>query len=102
MSIDRRKFLGMGAVLGAASVAYGRDALQAEAPTPAEIEGPRGCIELVTQMYFPDVKLNEKDRLLQSKSAEERAMMIASHNGHTEKSERILSYNIVLKKSLKK
>jgi len=37
----------------------------------------RGYVELVTQMYFPGEALNEKDRLLGGKTAEERALMIA-------------------------
>jgi protocatechuate 3,4-dioxygenase beta subunit len=37
----------------------------------------RGYIELVTQMYFQDHPLNEKDKLLKRKSADEQALMIA-------------------------
>ncbi|MDX1683239.1 MAG: protocatechuate 3,4-dioxygenase [Phycisphaeraceae bacterium] len=37
----------------------------------------RGYVELVTQMYFPDEPLNEKDRLLQRKSDAEQSLMIA-------------------------
>ena len=35
-------------------------------------------MELITQMYFPNHPLNKSDSLLNQKSSEERAMMIAS------------------------
>jgi len=38
----------------------------------------RGYVELVTQMYFPDHELNDVDRLLQRKPADERPLMIAT------------------------
>lgn len=53
----------------------------------------RGHPELITQMYFPNNALNEKDTLLNNKSASERTLMIAkevSNNPYT------LEYTIVL------
>ncbi len=38
----------------------------------------RGFVELITQMYFPGHPLNEPDRLLERKGAEERELMFAS------------------------
>jgi protocatechuate 3,4-dioxygenase beta subunit len=38
----------------------------------------RGFVELVTQMYFPGHKLNDSDRLLKRKTAEQQKLMIAS------------------------
>lgn len=37
----------------------------------------KGFVELITQMYFPDSELNESDRLLKRKSAEEQKLMVA-------------------------
>jgi protocatechuate 3,4-dioxygenase beta subunit len=37
----------------------------------------KGYVELTTQMYFPDHKLNQVDRLLQRKTKQEQALMIA-------------------------
>jgi protocatechuate 3,4-dioxygenase beta subunit len=37
----------------------------------------RGYPELITQMYFPEMELNSKDRLLLSKRPEQRELMIA-------------------------
>lgn len=37
----------------------------------------RGYVELITQMYFPGQELNDKDLLLQRKSAKEQKLMIA-------------------------
>lgn len=36
-----------------------------------------GYVELITQMYFPDQKLNQSDLLLQRKSREEQKLMVA-------------------------
>lgn len=39
----------------------------------------KGYIELTTQMYFPDHPLNQVDRLLQRKTKQEQALMIAKN-----------------------
>lgn len=54
-----------------------------------------GYVELITQMYFPDHRLNEKDLLLQSKSTEEKSLMIASL---ISKNPETYRYNISLRK----
>jgi protocatechuate 3,4-dioxygenase beta subunit len=53
-----------------------------------------GFEEVITQMYFPDQDLNAVDRLLQSKSAAEQAMMVAKADP---KATDQLHYDIVLK-----
>lgn len=54
-----------------------------------------GYRELTTQMYFPEQALNQKDLLLQQKSAAEQAAMTAKHTG--QQGELIVyEYNIVL------
>lgn len=59
----------------------------------------RGYLEVTTQMYFPDQQLNDVDRLLQSKSAEEQAVMIAAQIGTKEDGQKLLSYHIVLEQA---
>jgi len=54
-----------------------------------------GYEELVTQMYFPHQSLNDVDRLLQSKSTAEQAMMVAQADP---KDASLLRYDIILKK----
>lgn len=56
----------------------------------------KGYVEVTTQMYFPDEKLNEKDRLLNRHSKEEQAVMIAQKD---EKAADTLRYQIVLEKA---
>ncbi len=53
----------------------------------------RGFVELVTQMYFPDHPLNEKDRLLQRKTEAEQPRMMATQ---TADAPRTFRYEIVL------
>jgi len=53
-----------------------------------------GYHELLTQMYFPDNELNEKDFLLQSKNAAEKDLMIAKK---VNDSDDTLKYTIILK-----
>jgi len=53
-----------------------------------------GYEEVVTQMYFPDHKLNQVDNLLQGKSAAEQKMMIAQSDTNEPGT---LTFNIVLK-----
>ncbi len=55
----------------------------------------QGYRTLITQMYFPDEKLNESDLLLRNKSAAERALMLAK-KGEQQGNLRIYEYNIVL------
>ncbi|MBA2484125.1 MAG: protocatechuate 3,4-dioxygenase [Nitrosomonas sp.] len=55
----------------------------------------QGYAPLITQMYFPDEKLNQMDLLLRNKKASERSLMIANHidqEGNIE----IYQYNITL------
>lgn len=40
----------------------------------------RGYVELITQMYFPNQALNKVDKLLQRKSPDEQALMIAKES----------------------
>jgi len=56
----------------------------------------RGYGELVTQMYFPDHKLNAGDRLLKRKSAAEQKLMIASR---VEADHETYRYTIVLEEA---
>jgi protocatechuate 3,4-dioxygenase beta subunit len=42
----------------------------------------KGYKELTTQMYFPDHALNQVDRLLQRKTKQEQALMIAKKSTH--------------------
>jgi protocatechuate 3,4-dioxygenase beta subunit len=56
----------------------------------------KGYVELVTQMYFPDHKLNTPDLLLAKKSKKQQAQMIATKIKGKQHS---LRYNIVLKKA---
>lgn len=56
----------------------------------------RGYVELTTQMYFPGHPLNEKDRLLNRKSSDERKLMIAQK---TMAGEDLYRYQIVLEKA---
>ncbi len=53
-----------------------------------------GYHELLTQMYFPDNELNQKDYLLQSKSTKEQELMIAKK---VEGSSNTLQYTIILR-----
>ncbi len=53
-----------------------------------------GYEELVTQMYFPDQPLNDKDGLLQRKPKAQQQMMIAKRKGESNH----YQYNIVLQK----
>ena len=55
----------------------------------------RGHDPLITQMYFPEEKLNEADLLLRNKKASERPLMIAKSIGQEGKIA-IYQYNIVL------
>lgn len=55
-----------------------------------------GYVELITQMYFPEHRLNETDLLLQSKSKEEQSLMIASR---INKNLETYRYNIILRKA---
>ncbi len=55
----------------------------------------RGYVELITQMYFPDHELNEKDLLLQRKGTKDQKLMIASRTGDAPES---YKYNIVIQK----
>lgn len=54
-----------------------------------------GYVEIVTQMYFPDQKLNAHDLLLNHKSKKQQELMIASKDKGRSN---VLQYNIVLKK----
>ena len=56
----------------------------------------KGYVEVTTQMYFPDEKLNEKDRLLNRHPKEEQVVMIAQKD---EKKADTLHYQIVLQKA---
>lgn len=56
----------------------------------------KGYIELITQMYFPDHKLNDLDLLLNRKSKDERKLMIASK---VRDKPETYQYNIVLQKA---
>ncbi|MGJ8652713.1 MAG: protocatechuate 3,4-dioxygenase [Opitutaceae bacterium] len=56
----------------------------------------RGYVELTTQLYFPGQKLNDIDRLLQSKSPEEQKLMIAEMISSDPETYR---YRIVIKKA---
>jgi protocatechuate 3,4-dioxygenase beta subunit len=53
-------------------------------------------VELITQMYFPDHRLNDTDRLLMRKSPEERKLMIAER---VKEDPETYSYRIVLQKA---
>ena len=53
----------------------------------------QGYVDLITQMYFPDNPLNERDRLLSRKSAEEQNLMIATRIG---KDPEKFSYRLIL------
>lgn len=55
----------------------------------------KGHAPLITQMYFPDEKLNEMDLLLRNKKASDRSLMIANHIGQEGNIE-IYQYNITL------
>ena len=55
----------------------------------------RGYEELTTQMYFPGHELNDKDRLLQRKKAEEQKLMIATQDPDKKDT---FHYQIVLQK----
>jgi protocatechuate 3,4-dioxygenase beta subunit len=56
----------------------------------------KGYVEIITQMYFPDHKLNAADRLLKKKDKKEQAQMIATKvKGKPD----TLVYNVVLKKA---
>ena len=55
----------------------------------------QGFTDLVTQMYFPEEKLNTVDLLLQRKSKAEQALMIAKHVG-SEQGLDIYRYDVVL------
>jgi protocatechuate 3,4-dioxygenase beta subunit len=56
----------------------------------------KGYPELVTQMYFPDMKLNESDRLLRAKTPVERELMIASKLDHMVDDLDVYFYRVVL------
>ncbi len=56
----------------------------------------RGYVELITQMYFPDHRLNDTDRLLMRKGPEERKLMIAER---VKEDPETYSYRIVLQKA---
>jgi protocatechuate 3,4-dioxygenase beta subunit len=56
----------------------------------------KGYIEIITQMYFPDHKLNDLDLLLNRKSKDERKLMIASK---VRDKPETYQYNIVLQKA---
>lgn len=56
----------------------------------------KGYFELITQMYFPEHKLNGPDLLLKRKSKDERKLMIASM---VQDDPEIYEYNIVLQKA---
>ncbi|MDB9468633.1 protocatechuate 3,4-dioxygenase [Dolichospermum circinale CS-539] len=56
----------------------------------------KGYIELITQMYFPDHKLNDLDLLLNRKSKDERKLMIASK---VRDKPETYQYNILLQKA---
>jgi protocatechuate 3,4-dioxygenase beta subunit len=53
----------------------------------------KGYMELITQMYFPDEPLNEKDKLLQRKSKEEQQVMISKQSASKKDT---FEYQIVL------
>ena len=55
----------------------------------------KGYIEIITQMYFPDQKLNMPDLLFKKKSKKEQALMIASN---VKDKLDTLKYDIVLQK----
>ncbi|MDP1950476.1 MAG: protocatechuate 3,4-dioxygenase [Nitrosomonas sp.] len=55
----------------------------------------QGYDTLITQMYFPNEKLNETDYLLSNKKASERPLMIARNIGE-EEDKAVYEYNIVL------
>jgi len=54
----------------------------------------RGYHSLLTQLYFPDQPLNEKDGLYTSKNAEQQSMMTAKKT----KTDNVLKYDIILAK----
>lgn len=56
----------------------------------------KGYVELITQMYFPGHPLNERDRLLQRKTAEEQKQMISEQISEDPE---IYRYQIVLAKA---
>lgn len=56
----------------------------------------RGYLELITQMYFPDEPLNDKDLLLQRKSGVEQQLMVASQVPDSPDTYR---YTIILQKA---
>jgi len=56
----------------------------------------RGYVELTTQMYFPDEKLNDQDLLLMRKRVEDRPLMIATR---VRSDPEIFEYDIVLEKA---
>jgi protocatechuate 3,4-dioxygenase beta subunit len=56
----------------------------------------KGYVELITQMYFPEHPLNEKDLLLQRKGPQEQKLMIAIK---TKATPATYSYQIVLQKA---
>lgn len=56
----------------------------------------RGYVELVTQMYFPGHPLNEKDLLLQRKTAAEQPTMIATQSSEAPET---YQFRIVLQKA---
>lgn len=55
-----------------------------------------GYVELITQMYFPDHPLNEKDQLLKRKSLGEQKVMIARK---VKADQEVYRYQIVLEKA---
>ena len=56
----------------------------------------RSYIELITQMYFPEQKLNETDLLLKRKNEEEQKLMIASRGKEDPET---YSYRIVMQRA---
>jgi protocatechuate 3,4-dioxygenase beta subunit len=58
-----------------------------------------GYQELVTQMYFPGVELNTRDKLLLAKRPEERALMIARKMPEKIDNLELFQYRIVLNKA---
>ena len=56
----------------------------------------RGYVELVTQMYFSDEILNERDILLHRKTPDERRLMIAARVGNDAD---IYEYDVVLQRA---
>ena len=56
----------------------------------------KGYIEVITQMYFPNNKLNKVDLLLNRKKPQERVLMIATN---VKNKPNTLNYNIILDKA---